>query len=194
MATITVRSPPSTRVQIRRRWVCFWLHENRFSDELHTTHSRPTFCEHRVSGRAGLRNRRQQSYTCTGVWAIMFWGEYSRLLALSVRPTLIQFFVVGAIHETALCLHRPCTTTSNIHMRCLVWMEPLMPWASVLPWGTLCSSYLWIFYCCSLLYVSSDTHMHIHVVTYITLIFWIKLKLKMSICLTLPSVPRFFIS
>jgi hypothetical protein len=33
-------------------------------------------------------------------------------------------------------------------------------------------------------YVSSDTHMHIHVVTYITLVFWIKLKLKMSISLT----------
>jgi hypothetical protein len=27
-------------------------------------------------------------------------------------------------------------------------------------------------------YVSSDTHMHIHVVTYITVIFWINLKLK----------------
>jgi hypothetical protein len=33
-------------------------------------------------------------------------------------------------------------------------------------------------------YVSSDTHMHIHVITYITMIFWIKLKLKMSISLT----------
>jgi hypothetical protein len=33
-------------------------------------------------------------------------------------------------------------------------------------------------------YVSSDTHMHIHVVTYITVIFWIKLKLKMTISLT----------
>jgi hypothetical protein len=30
-------------------------------------------------------------------------------------------------------------------------------------------------------YVSSDTHIHIHVVTCITMIFWIKLKLKMSI-------------
>jgi hypothetical protein len=30
-------------------------------------------------------------------------------------------------------------------------------------------------------YVSSDTHMHIHIVTYITMIFWIKLKLKMPI-------------
>jgi hypothetical protein len=34
-------------------------------------------------------------------------------------------------------------------------------------------------------YGSSDTHMHIHVVTYITVIFWIKLKLKMPISLTI---------
>jgi hypothetical protein len=34
-------------------------------------------------------------------------------------------------------------------------------------------------------YVSSDTHMHIHVVTYISVIFWIKLKLKMPISLTI---------
>jgi hypothetical protein len=33
-------------------------------------------------------------------------------------------------------------------------------------------------------YVSSDTHMHVHVVTYITAVFWIKLKLKIPICLT----------
>jgi hypothetical protein len=32
-------------------------------------------------------------------------------------------------------------------------------------------------------YVSSDTHMHIHIVTYITVIFWTKLKLKMPISL-----------
>jgi hypothetical protein len=31
-------------------------------------------------------------------------------------------------------------------------------------------------------YVSSDTHMHIYVVTYVTLVCWIKLKLKMTIC------------
>jgi hypothetical protein len=34
-------------------------------------------------------------------------------------------------------------------------------------------------------YVSNDTHMHIYVVTYITVIFWIKLKLKMPISLTI---------
>jgi hypothetical protein len=33
-------------------------------------------------------------------------------------------------------------------------------------------------------YMSSDTHMHINVVTYITVIFWIKLKLQMPISLT----------
>jgi hypothetical protein len=37
-------------------------------------------------------------------------------------------------------------------------------------------------------YVSSDTHMHIHVVTYITVIFWIKLKLKMHISLTIQKL------
>jgi hypothetical protein len=45
-------------------------------------------------------------------------------------------------------------------------------------------------------YVSSDTHMHIHVVTYITVIFWIKLKLKMSISPTIqkPYIRHFSVS
>jgi hypothetical protein len=45
-------------------------------------------------------------------------------------------------------------------------------------------------------YVSSDTHMHIHVVTYITVIFWIKLKLKMPISPTIqkPDFRHFSIS
>jgi hypothetical protein len=36
-------------------------------------------------------------------------------------------------------------------------------------------------------YVSTDTYMHIHIVTYITVIFWIKLKLKIPISLTADS-------
>jgi hypothetical protein len=36
-------------------------------------------------------------------------------------------------------------------------------------------------------YASSYTHMHIHVITYIALFFWIKLKLKMPNFLTNPS-------
>jgi hypothetical protein len=35
-------------------------------------------------------------------------------------------------------------------------------------------------------YVSSGTHMHIHVVTYITLVFWIKLKLIVNMTVTTP--------
>ena len=45
-------------------------------------------------------------------------------------------------------------------------------------------------------YVSSDTHMHIPVVTYIIVIFWIKLKLKMPISLTIqkPDIRHFSVS
>jgi hypothetical protein len=45
-------------------------------------------------------------------------------------------------------------------------------------------------------YVSSDTHMHIHVVTYIAVIFWIKLKLKMPISPTIqkPDIRHFSVS
>jgi hypothetical protein len=45
-------------------------------------------------------------------------------------------------------------------------------------------------------YVSSDTHMHIHVVTYITLVFWIKLKLIVLISLTIqkPDIRHFSVS
>jgi hypothetical protein len=42
-------------------------------------------------------------------------------------------------------------------------------------------------------YATSGTHMRIHVVTYITLVFWIKLKLIMSNFLTIqkPSIRHF---
>jgi hypothetical protein len=53
------------------------------------------------SERAGFPNRRPQSYTCTGVGRLGFLGAYSRLLALSARPTLIQFFIAGTIRGTA---------------------------------------------------------------------------------------------
>jgi hypothetical protein len=45
-------------------------------------------------------------------------------------------------------------------------------------------------------YASSDTHMHIHVITYMTLFFWIKLNLIMPKFLTLqkPDIRHFSIS
>jgi hypothetical protein len=70
-----------------------------------------------------------------------FWGAYSRLLASSARPALIKFLVADAVRGNALrtsaCVNY--VRLSNIHTRCLLWMEPLMPWASVPPYGTFCS-------------------------------------------------------
>jgi hypothetical protein len=43
-------------------------------------------------------------------------------------------------------------------------------------------------------YVNTDTHMQIHVVTYITVIFWIKLKMHISPTLQKPDIRHFFIS
>jgi hypothetical protein len=48
---------------------------NSLLDTLHSVHSCPTFCEHRESGRTGLRNCCPQRYTCTGVRAIRFLGS-----------------------------------------------------------------------------------------------------------------------
>jgi hypothetical protein len=67
-------------------------------------------------------------------------------------------------------------------------MEPLMPWALF-----LVSVHILLLFTA---YVSSDTHMHIHVITYITVVFWIKLKLKMPISLTIqkPDIRHFSVS
>jgi hypothetical protein len=127
---------------------------NSLSDALHSSHLCPTFCEHKASGRAGLRNHRLQRYTCMGVRAIRFLGSVLAtarfVCSTSVDP------VLGRRRRSRdrtvyTCLHRLCTTTSNIHTRCLVWMEPLMPWASVPPQGTFCYLYLCMFYYCLLL-------------------------------------------
>jgi hypothetical protein len=78
-----------------------------------------------------------------------FWGAYSRQLAWSVRPSAASSTSCSSSSSpgdaccccssgdrsrdctTYIFLYRLSTTTSNIHTRCLVWMEPLMPWASV---------------------------------------------------------------
>jgi hypothetical protein len=59
----------------------------------------PTFCEHRESGRASLRNRCPQSYTCMGVRAIRFPGSVLAT-ARFVRST--KFLIVGVVQGTAL--------------------------------------------------------------------------------------------
>jgi hypothetical protein len=112
------------------------------SDVLHTVHPSPTFCEHRECGRAGPWNRRPQRDTCTGVrpirflWRVLVTARFIRSTSTNQVP---RHRCRSRDCTAYICLRRLRTTTSNIHTRCLVWTEPLMPWASVPPQGTLCS-------------------------------------------------------
>jgi hypothetical protein len=122
MATVTVCSPPSVLYKYRGGGRSSG-YANSLSDTLHLAHSRHTFCEHRESGRASIRNRRPQSYTYTGVRAIRFLGSVLAT-ARSVRSTNADQ-VPRRRHRSRdctayICLHRLRTTTSNIHTRCLV--------------------------------------------------------------------------
>jgi hypothetical protein len=171
MATVIVRWAPSARVYIRGGEVACG-HDNStrehttFSDALRIAHPRPTFCKHRRCGRADLRNRRPQRYTCTGVRATRFLGSVlatARFVRSSSADQVSRCRRHSRDCTAYICLRRLRTTTSNIHTRCLVWMKPLMPWASVPPQGTICSLYLCIFYCCLLLMC-----VVIHICTYMS--------------------------
>jgi hypothetical protein len=105
-----------------------------------------------------------------------FWGAYSRLFASSTRPALIKFLVADAVRGTA-CVHLPTSTAYdyNEHTHKMSRVNGVIDALSIGPsaWYIL---FLVIVHGLLLFtaYVSSDTHMHIHVVTYITMIFWIK--------------------
>jgi hypothetical protein len=128
MATVTVCWTPSMCVYIRGGEATPG-HDNStrehttFSDALRTAHPRPTFCEHRQCGRAGLRNRHPQRDTCTGVRVIRFLGS---VLATARFVRSSSFDQVPHRHHrsrdctTYNCLRRLRTTTPIIHMRCLV--------------------------------------------------------------------------
>jgi hypothetical protein len=98
----------------------FWLHTNSLSNALHSTHSHPTSYEHREIRRAGLRNHRPQSYTCTSVRVIRFLGSVLAT-ARSVRSTNANPVLRRrhrSWHYTAyICMYRLRMTTSNIHTR-----------------------------------------------------------------------------
>jgi hypothetical protein len=78
-----------------------------------------------------------------------FWGAYLWLLASSAP--VLRRWCLSRDYIEYICVHRVHTTTLNIHTRCLVWMDPLMPWASVPPQGTFCFQYLCMFHFCLLL-------------------------------------------
>jgi hypothetical protein len=107
-----------------------------------------------------------------------FWGAYSRLLASSARPALIKFLVVGTVWGTAL------RTSARINC---VWLHRTYTRDVSYEWSVLSIGpsagyiiFLVIVYVLLLFttYMSSDTHMYIHIVTYVSLVFWIKLKPK----------------
>jgi hypothetical protein len=128
MATVTVRWPPSTCVYIRGGEATLG-HDNStrehttFSDALRTTHPRPIFCKHKQCGRAGLRNRRPQRDTCTGVRAIRFLGSVlatARFVHSSSADHVPRHRRRSRDCTAYICLRRLRTATSNIHTRCLV--------------------------------------------------------------------------
>jgi hypothetical protein len=175
MATITVRWPPSACVYIRGGEAASG-HDNStrehttFSDALRTAHPRPTFCEHRQCGRAGLQNCHPQRDTYTDVRAIRFLRSVlvtARFFRSSSADQIPRQQRRSRDCTAYICLCWLRTTTSNIHTRCLVWMEPLMPWALVPLQGTICSFYIYayfiIVYClCEYWYIYAHTCRHIH--------------------------------
>jgi nitrate reductase NapE component len=74
---------------------------------------------------------------------------YSQLLASSA--SVLRHRHRSRDCSEYICLHQVCTTTSNIHSRCLVWMETLMPLVSVALLGTFCFQHLCMFHFCLLL-------------------------------------------
>jgi hypothetical protein len=149
--TVTVRWSPSARVYIRG-WEATSDYERthvQFSDALRTTHSCPTFCEHREweSRHPKSPSVERHFHGCAGDHVFS-----ERTRDCSLRPLDQRWSsswsptpFVG-LH----CKHLSASTAydyMNIHTRCLMWIEPLMPWSSVPPQGTHCSYYLCIFYC-----------------------------------------------
>jgi hypothetical protein len=144
------------------------------SDALQSAHSRPTFCEHKESGRAGLRNRRPQRYTCTGVWAIRFLGSVlaTARFIRSGSSSLVPF-------EDLHCVHLPASSLYDYieHTHEMSRVNGATDALSIGPSAlyflfSILVHVLFLFTA----YANSGTHRHIYVVTYITLIFWIKLK------------------
>jgi hypothetical protein len=131
----------------------------------------------------------------------IFWEAYSWLLAWSVRPgatvhpvvrglpratrpvVLRTMTVRGTVRRTSCCIDFVRLYRTNTRVVSCKWSH----WC--LEHRSLCRyTLLFIFMHVLLLftvYTSSYTYMHIHVITYIILFFWIKLKSKMPKFLTL---------
>jgi hypothetical protein len=177
MATVTVRWPPSARVYLWRRWNCFWLRQHNLNTEQSQTLCTQPFLSHLLraqSGRAGLQNHRPQSDTCTGVRAIKFLGERTRDCSLHPLDQRWSSSSSSAPFEGLHCVHLPASTVYDYikHTHEMPRVNGATYALSISP--SIGYSLFFVFVHILLLftaYVSSDIHMHIHIVTYITVIF-----------------------
>jgi hypothetical protein len=81
-------------------------------------------------------------------------------------------------------LHQLRSSISNIHMRCLMWMEPPVPWALVPSQVThlfLICVHVSLFFTGTM---SNYAHMHVPFIIFIVLYFYIKLNVKIPKLLT----------
>ena len=135
------------------------------SGTLHIVIPVPVLCEHRVSERADLRNHRPQSYTCMGVWAIRFLGSVLAT-ARFVRSTNV---------DQVPRRRRRSASTAYDYVERIHEMSRVNRATGALNIGSSAGYTLFFIFMHILLlfttYVSSDTHIHIHVITYITLVF-----------------------
>jgi hypothetical protein len=72
------------------------------SDALHTTIPVPPSVSTESVGEQAFEISVHRATLARVCKRSCFWGAYSRLLAPSARPTLIQFFIVGDVRGTAL--------------------------------------------------------------------------------------------
>jgi hypothetical protein len=103
-----------------------------------------------------------------------FWGAYSGLLAPSAQPMLIQF-LLSTSFEGLYCVHLPASTV-YYYIEHTHEMSRVNGTTDDLSIGPSAEYTLFLVILHVLLlftaYASSHAHMHIHVVTYITLVFW----------------------
>jgi hypothetical protein len=100
METVTVCSPPSVCINTEEVDA---LPDTRTVSQTRCTQPIPVPPSVSTeSGRAILQNRCRRATLARVCGWSGFWGAYSRLLAPSAQPTLIQFFVVGDVRGTAL--------------------------------------------------------------------------------------------
>jgi hypothetical protein len=106
-----------------------------------------------------------------------FWGAYSRLLASPARPALIRFLVAATV-EGLHCVHLPAPTAYNYieHTHDMSRVNGATDALSIGPSAWYIMFFV-IVHVLFTVYASSHIHIYIHVVTYITLVFWIKLIL-----------------